>query len=333
MATHYPIEHRSEGSVQRNNPGLWPGHEQENIRWKHKSQRKKGEQLARQLGWLSIGLGLVEIAAPQKVTEFLGIGREGRLLLRVCGAREIASGLGLLSQRRTTGWVWSRIAGDMIDVACLSAAFTRPFAKRDRIAAATAMVAGVTAMDWLCLEELNGQSGRAFEGEARPVKKSMAINRPPEDVYRFWRDFQNLSRFMKHILSVQVISDRRSHWVVQGPGRTKVEWDAEITDDQPNEFIAWRTCEPSSVRHSGSVRFMRGPGDRGTILTVKMQYHPPGGVLGVTLATLMGTDPEQQMQEDLRRLRQVMETGEIVQSEGSLFGTGLRQQRPGRPPK
>ena len=296
-------------------------------------QKRKGEQLARQLGWLSIGLGLAEIFLPRKVTKIVGAGSEDRQLLRLCGVREIATGLGMLTQGRPSDWAWARIAGDVMDVACLGAAFTLPHAKRDRIAVATAVVAGVTALDWLCIQQLNGNSGKMFEGDALPVKKSVAVNRSPEDVYQFWRDFQNLSRFMTNIISVQVISEKFSHWVVQAPGGTTVEWDAEITDDRPNELIAWRTRERTSVTHSGSVRFMPGPGGRGTVVTVKMQYHPPGGVIGSTLATLMGKEPGQQVQEDLRRLKQVLETGEIVRSEGSLVGTGLSQQRPGRPPE
>lgn len=296
------------------------------------SSERKGKQLALQLGWLSIGLGLVEIAAPRQVTEFLGLDSRGKQLVRACGMREIATGLGLLSQRQPAAWVWSRIAGDIMDVAVLSAAFTLPSARRERITAATAMVAGVTALDWLCVQQLNGHAEKLFRGEAQPVTTSIAVNRTPEDVYQFWRDLPNLSYFMKHVISVRLLNEKDSHWVVEAPGGKTVEWDAEITNDQPNELLAWRTLEHAGVKHSGMVRFQRGPGGRGTVVTVQMQYDPPGGVMGTTLASLLGQEPGQQIREDLRRLKQVMETGEVVRSEGSLYGTGLRQQCPGRPP-
>ncbi len=137
---------------------------------------------------------------------------------------------------------------------------------------------------------------------------------------------------MVNVISVQVTDDRHSHWVVPAPGGTTVEWNAEITDDQPNELIAWQTLEGSQVRHTGSVRFLPGPGGRGTVVTVNLHYQPPGGSIGATVASLMGKDPGQQVQEDLRRFKQVMETGEVVLSEGSLYGTGLKDQRPGQPP-
>jgi len=310
----------------------WRERHQPGPGWKQNMERMKGERLAQRLGWLSMGLGILEIAAPGKVVDFLGVRKEDRLLLGLLGVREIASGIGILSQRRPIGWIWSRIGGDIMDVAVLSAAFTLPNAKRDRIVAATAMVAGVTAMDWLCVQRLSGNPSRVFEDEMIPVKKTIAVNRSAEEIYRFWRDIQNLPRFMTHVISVRVINERKSHWVVQAPGGTTIEWEAEITEDQPNELIAWRTCEGTSVSHSGSVRFMRGPGGHGTIVTVKMQYSPPGGVMGAALASLMGNEPGQQIQEDLRRLKQVMETGEVVRSEGSLVGTALSQQRPGHPP-
>lgn len=294
--------------------------------------KRKGTQLAQQLGWLSIGLGLVEIVAPRQVTEFLGLDSRGQRLVRACGVREIASGLGLLSQRQPAAWAWSRIAGDIMDVAALSAAFTLPSASRERIAAATAIVAGVTALDWLCVQQLNGQPEKLLQGEAQPVTTSIVVNRSPEEVYQFWRDFHNLSQFMSHVISVRMLNEKDSHWVVEAPVGRTIEWDAEITDDQPNELLAWRTLEHAGVKHSGTVQFRRAPGGRGTVVNVQMQYHPPGGVMGSTLASLLGKEPGQQIREDLRRLKQVLETGEIVRSEGSLYGTGLRQQRPGQPP-
>jgi uncharacterized membrane protein len=143
---------------------------------------------------------------------------------------------------------------------------------------------------------------------------------------------ENLPRVMSHIESVQMIDERRSHWVAKAPVGSKVEWDAEIIDDRPNELIAWRSLEGSDVEHSGSVRFERAPGGRGTIVRVEMHYMPPAGPIGVLVAKVIGEAPEQQVQEDLRRFKQVMETGEIIRSDGSLMGTGVTQQRPAQPP-
>jgi uncharacterized membrane protein len=146
------------------------------------------------------------------------------------------------------------------------------------------------------------------------VQKSITVNRSPEELYRFWHDFDNLPRFMTHLDSVEVTGERRSHWKVKALAGMTVEWEAEIIADKPNELIAWRSLEGAAVDHAGSVRFVRAPGDRGTEIRVEMQYIPPGNVMGAKLARLLGQDPSQQVQEDLRRFKQLMEAGEVAQS-------------------
>ncbi|MGA9995186.1 MAG: SRPBCC family protein [Pyrinomonadaceae bacterium] len=163
------------------------------------------------------------------------------------------------------------------------------------------------------------------------MKKSIVINGSPEELYQFWHDFENLPRFMKHLESVRVTGDKRSHWVAKAPAGTNVEWDAEITEDQPNELIAWRSLEESDVRNSGSVRFERAPGGRGTRVTVELEYDPPGGVIGAGVAKLFGEEPEQQIYDDLRCVKQVIETGEVVISEGTVWSNGVLTQRPAQP--
>jgi uncharacterized membrane protein len=123
----------------------------------------------------------------------------------------------------------------------------------------------------------------------------------------------------------------RSHWVAKGPAGTSVEWDAEITEDRPGERIAWRSVEGADVENSGAVSFEAAPGGRGTIVRVELEYNPPGGFLGAGLARLFGEEPGQQVDADLRRFKQVMETGEVVVSEGTVPGTGLMAQRPAQP--
>lgn len=163
------------------------------------------------------------------------------------------------------------------------------------------------------------------------LKQALAINRSPEDLYQFWHDFQNLPRFMNHLVDVQITGDGRSHWKAKAPAGKTVEWDAEITEDQPNERIGWRSLPGADVDSTGVVRFERAPGGRGTVVKVEMSYSPPGGAVGANLAKLFGEEPEQQVWEDMHRFKALMETGEIVRSEGCLEGMGSKQ-RPAQPP-
>jgi uncharacterized membrane protein len=137
---------------------------------------------------------------------------------------------------------------------------------------------------------------------------------------------------MRHLQSVRVMDDGRSHWVGSGPAGTSVEWDAEIIEDRPNELIAWRSLEGADVENSGSVRFECAPGTRGTIVRVEIVYKPPGGVIGEWLAKITGNDPEQQSRKALRCLKQLMETGEVILSEGTVWDNGYLTQRPAQPP-
>jgi uncharacterized membrane protein len=219
-----------------------------------------------------------------------------------------------------------------MDLALLNRALHSRNAQPERVKTAMMAVAGITVLDLLCSEELTRHSGTT-NGSAPwnrtiEVRKAITVNRPPEEVYRFWHDFQNLPRFMNHLESVQVTGDRRSHWKAKAPAGTAVEWDAEVTDDQPNRLIAWRSVEGAQVDNSGSVRFTPAPGERGTEVHVELRYSPPGGVIGATIAKLFGEAPEQQVEDDLRRFKQVMETGEVVQSDASIH----RHPHPARPP-
>lgn len=309
-----------------------PGNRQGRDGWQQSLLRDVNEeQLARGLGWFSIGLGLAEILAPRGVAKIAGV-RGNIGLIRLFGLREIASGLGIFMQgRRPAGAVWSRVAGDALDLAALAAAFASPDSNKGRVAFATANVLAVTALDVICAQRLSSDNSAAT-GQTNQVRKSIIINRSPEELYRFWHDFQNLPSFMQHLKSVQVIGDRRSHWVAKAPAGTSVAWDAEITEDRPHELIAWRSLEGADVDNSGSVRFERAPGGRGTIVRVEIEYNPPGGRLGAIIAKLFGEEPGQQAQEDLRCFKQLMETGEVVLSEGTIWDNGLLTQRPAQSP-
>jgi uncharacterized membrane protein len=152
------------------------------------------------------------------------------------------------------------------------------------------------------------------------VEKSVTINKSPEELYRFWRSFENLPRFMNHLESVKETGEGRSHWVAKAPAGKTVEWDAEIYNEKENELIAWRSLEGSDVDNAGSVRFEPAPGGRGTVVRVTLKYDPPGGIIGATIAKLFGEEPSQQIEEDLHRFKQVMETGETATTEGQPSG-------------
>jgi uncharacterized membrane protein len=153
---------------------------------------------------------------------------------------------------------------------------------------------------------------RANEGIK--VDRAIMINRRPEDLYRLWRNFDNLPHLMSHLVSVESHGNR-SHWVARGPGGTNVDWEAEIINEEPNRLIAWRSLEGSQVSTAGSVHFTALGGDRGTEVRVILKYDPPGGRLGTWLAWIFGEEPGQQIQDDLRRFKLLMDTGDFASSE------------------
>ena len=279
----------------------------------------QAQRLARALGWFSLGLGIAEVAAPGTVARLAGM-NGNRGLIRALGVREIAHGVGILSRRKPVGWVWSRVFGDVIDLTVLGQAAAKPDANKRRIAAAAAAVIGVTVLDFKAGRQLARVADQIEEDDSIHVSHRIIINRPAEEIYKFWRDFQNLPRIMDHLESVEVIDDKRSRWVAKGPAGKRAEWEAEITEDRPNELIAWRSTASSTVENSGYVRFEPAPGGRGTLVRVELNYLPPGGILGATIAKLLGEEPELQLKDDLRRLKQLMEAGEIVTTEGQPAG-------------
>jgi uncharacterized membrane protein len=152
------------------------------------------------------------------------------------------------------------------------------------------------------------------------VETSIAINKTPEELYSFWREFKNLPIFMKNLESVTETDRWNSHWVAKGLGGARVEWDAEVYNEEENKLIAWRSLEKADVVNAGSVRFEKAPEGHGTYVRVTINYNPPAGKIGATLAQLLGTEPLQLIKEDLRRLKQVMETGEIATIAGQTSG-------------
>jgi len=152
------------------------------------------------------------------------------------------------------------------------------------------------------------------------VEHAVTINRPPAELYAQWRQLDQLPRFMSHLVSVRQLDDRRSRWTAKGPAGRTFEWDAEIINDIPNELIAWRTLDNATVVSAGSVRFKAAPAGRGTEVHIHLQYAPPAGKAGAAIAWLLGKSPSQSIQEDLRRFKQLLETGEVPTTAGQPRG-------------
>jgi uncharacterized membrane protein len=281
------------------------------------------ECLARNLGWFSIGLGLVQLLAPRRLGRAIGVG-DHPVLMRLLGLRELASGLSILTQANPTPGLKARVAGDVMDLALLGSSLTTSNSKECALIA-TAVVAGVTALDVKCARQLSENPGVNIR--AIHVTRTIIIDRPPEELYQFWRNFENLPRFMNHLKRVEVLNQTRSRWTAKGPAGSEVEWEAEIINEHPNEMIAWRSVQGSQIETAGSVRFERATGGRGTLLKVEMQVEPPAGVLGATVAKLFGESPDKQVHVDLHRFKQLMETGEVARTEGQAAGRSRSTSR------
>ena len=328
------MEVRERVSGARAYPGPWRDPQRRGTRRDRVQQHANGmdaSTIARGLGWFSITLGLAELLAPRFVSRFVGGRGNNTALIRLYGVREIVSGMMIFGQGRNPSTaLWSRVAGDAIDIATLATAAASPGVRKGALAFATANVLGVTALDVYCARELSRDDRVPVDGTIR-MARSVVINRPPETLYQFWHDFENFPRFMYHLKSVRATGARTSHWVANGPAGTNIEWDAEITADTPNELIAWRSLDDADVPNSGIVEFRRRPGNRGTIVRVEVEYKPPAGKLGATVAKLFNESPEQQIYDDLHRMKQVIETGDVVRSDGSTRGMGSIRQDAARP--
>ena len=219
----------------------------------------------------------------------INVGRRERLLSAVAAAGLAAYGLRHRGGRRLLLPVAGALIGRAMSGRC----------------AVNAMLGRNTALD----DEPASPVTSVRRGEGVRVDESIVLNRPRSEVYRFWRNLENLPRFMDHLESVSVLSEERSHWVAKGPAGTRVEWDAVIHNEIPNELLAWRSLEGSEVDNAGSVHF--APTDNGdTEVRVVLRYDPPAGRLGAAVAWLFGENPSRQVAEDLRRLKQVVEAGE-----------------------
>jgi uncharacterized membrane protein len=285
---------------------------------RHGARRGIPEKMADALGWFSLGLGLTEIVAPRALAKFIGVPRRP-MMMRLMGLREVVTGVGILTTRRPEGWLWARLGGDMIEMAALAGASTSRRAKGKRLTAAMGAVAGVTVLDAICAQQLSARRRGKFWDSVR-FTASVLINRSPEECYQYWHDIEKLPTFLDHLKSVRITGEGRSHWVAKGPGGKDISWDAEITEDIPNELIAWRSLGGGDIVTSGRVRFEAAPGNRGTIVRVLMDYQLPARLGGVPVTKLLGRDPGHRVRKDLLRFKQLLETGEIATTEGQPAG-------------
>lgn len=292
------------------------------------SRRESSEGRARLLGYFSLALGLAEVAAPARVAQLIGIKNSSHTRAWLCalGLRELASGVSILARQESATPLWSRVVGDVVDLALLGAAQTNGVESRTKLTLATAAVAGVTALDVYSAARSSRNGAVQKLVEPIHVVRSITIDHPPEVVYQFWRKLGNLPQFMAHLESVEEEGET-SRWRAKAPIGLTVEWQAEITVDEPGKRLAWRSLEGASVPNRGAVCFKPGPAGRGTELIVELKYEPPGGALAGALAKLFGEEPGQQIAGDLRRLKQVIETGSVVHSDASIH-RGLHPARP-----
>jgi uncharacterized membrane protein len=291
------------------------------------------------LGWGSLGLGVPQTTTPGRFAESIGVqsDSESRAWTLAVGVRELAAAAGILAleRPRPKHWLWARVAGDVMDLALLGAAWRNKRADSARLATAIGAVVGIGLADVIASVRFTRNPDLKMEESPMPVKAAITVRASRDQVYSFWHDFHNLPRFMAHLESVEPRGGGHYHWKASAPIGS-VEWDAEITQDRPGELIAWRSLPGSDIETSGEVRFADAPGDRGTEIHVNMHYSSPAGRVGELLAKLMGEEPRQQVKDDLRRLKQVIETGDVVRSDGTPEGQMARRlikQRPAHPPE
>jgi uncharacterized membrane protein len=191
-----------------------------------------------------------------------------------------------------------------------------------------ATVSGIAGTATLGLTALALLSARGRAPEPIEVSRAITVQRSATEIYGFWRKLHNLPRAFQHITSVVALDELRSRWVLEGPAGLRVDWTAEIVEDIPGSVIGWRSLPGSDIGHEGRLQLISAPGARGTEVRVHMKWTPPVGRVGAAVAKLLGAAPELLMSADLRRLKQILETGDVMRSDASIH----RGMHPARPP-
>jgi uncharacterized membrane protein len=294
----------------------------------------EGRRSAKGLGVLSLGLGAAQLIAPDAIRRMSGVRNSGvsRVLVPLAGVRGLAHAAGLLISQRKAPWVWTRVAGDVMDLTALGVAMLRRRGPQPRrVVGATGAVLAITAMDLISAARATWIGPGRLKGGPMELTAAVTVRKSPSEVYAFWRRLENLPRFMAHLEAVRLTGERTSHWEATAPFGRHVEWGAEIVTDVPGERISWRSSEDSIVPNMGAVLFTPAPDTESTEVHVVMVYDLPGGELGQRVAAFFGESPAQQLEDDLRRFKQVMETGEVVRSDGAPSGKRARHEFPQRP--
>lgn len=197
---------------------------------------------------------------------------------------------------------------------------------------------GVAAAGYYLRKQGQDADAGVAYGAGEKFVKVMTINKPADELYRYWRDFAGLPRFMHHLETVQELGEGRSRWRAKAPLGTTVEWEATIINDVENELIAWQSVEGAQIANAGSVRFTPAPGGRGTEVKVTLSYEPPAGKAGMLIAKVLGEEPSRQVADDLRRFKQLVETGELPTNDRQPAGesplptlTGLLAEADAKP--
>jgi uncharacterized membrane protein len=242
---------------------------------------------------------------------------------RNMGAVERAASLtagGLLLRRGLRNKGWTGTASALLGIACLRRAITG--------FSYTYQALGINSICAGCAPNAAGPNASVAHGTGVRIDESITINRPREEVFRFWRDPANIAQVMHHVESVRTVvhgGEERSHWVAKGPGGATLEWEARIVNEKENELLAWRSLEGSEIANAGSVHFEDAAGGRGTELRVELLYTPPGGALGSLAAKLFGGDPASEIRSDLKRLKAHLEAGVFPETEGQPAGPPAAQ--------
>jgi uncharacterized membrane protein len=282
----------------------------------------EGDQtrLTKFLGWFSIGLGVAEVVAPAMIARISGT-RNHSALIRAYGLREIAVGAGILTKQDPAPWLWMRVAGDVLDLASLAGGARS--GKKIATAGAIAAVAGVTALDILSAQRESAPD-RAVPKPKRDTERaeaSVIIGRSPEECYQFWSDVENFPRFVPEVRSVRPTGGKTSHWVAGLEGQSRqIEWDSETTEDPGDRRITWQSLPESDIYIAGEASFLPAPGERGTMVRVQIDFDHPGRSITAPISRMMGKHPEQILYKSLRRLKSLLEIGEIITTEGQSAG-------------
>ena len=309
------------------------------------------------LAWCNIAVGFSQLVAPDALARLIGLrpSPHTRMALRAVGIREITTGYALLSNSHSTPWLWSRLAGDAMDLSLLVAGVGRRADDRTR-AARTAFAIASGALVNVYAAAHTGRSRRrhpissvepvsagrvltpvgralapAVEAKApelvdqvpvaltavRTAHQMVTVSRPAADLYAYWRDFENLPSFMRQLESVVCADGARSHWVMRAPGGSRYSLEAEIVADVPGELIAWQTTLSDTAAHSAAtVRFLPTPSGRDSTVHLRLEYSPSAGALGEVVARLFGVEPSQQLETDLTAFKQLMELEEGARARG-----------------